>query len=253
MIASTREIFERHGVQAAAKYAGFRLAQRIADIDVTHFMIQDVTELPATKHKRDVECRFLSSDEVRQLAEDPENDLPLEIADRLDLGYDLCFAGLVEGRVACYCWFALHSVEARNNSSTGRPGSGIAISFPEEYAFRYKGFTHPQFRGRRLYSLVACEAAKAMQTRGCQFILSSAEWVNPSALKSSYRSGFRYLGVLSVVKIFGRRYVRHPEMAEQGIYFDGEAEVIDRGLFNMPCEKLSDLPSPNHQATAATR
>lgn len=250
MLQAVQQVFSRHGALAAAKYTVCRSLQRFMILDITHFMLQDVRAMPKVPHRDDVDCRFLSADEVREFAQDPRCDLPAETADRIAGGHDFCFAGIVDGQLACYCWLALHSIEAANNRSTDNPLSGIAISFPDQFAFRYKGYTHPDFRGQRLYQLMATRAGEAMRHRGIDYVLSSAEVVNFSALKSSYRSGFQYCGRLAVVVIGGKRFVRHPDMSHLGIRFDVNAEVVDRQLSTI--DRTHDLcrESVNRQSQA---
>ena len=252
MFNAARQVLRRHGVIAALKYAGYRLLQRWTLVDITHFMIQDLDEVAAAEERADVDCRFLSVDDVLHFASDPSNDLDPSVAERLQHGYDLCFGGIKDGRLACYCWFALHSIEARNNSSTGRPESGIALSYPPEFVFRYKGFTHPKYRGQRLYSTIAAEAATALQRRGIRFVLSTAEWTNFGALKSSYRSGFVYSGWLSVVWVMGRRMVWRRTANPPSVLIDREAQVLDRQRLgsvettSIHAEKSSQSPQLLH-------
>jgi hypothetical protein len=248
MFKAALHVIQRHGVLAAMKLASYRLLQRVMLIDVTHFMLQNLADVPQVHQRSDVDCRFLSAVEVHEFALDPANDLPSNMLDRLEYGHDLCFGGIVDGRLACYCWFAFDSIEAEHNSSSGNPHSGIAVSFPDEYVFRYKGFTHPDFRGQQLYSLIAQESAAALRQRRVSFVLSTAEWTNFSALRSSYRSGFHYLGLVVVAEIAGRRFVRYPSMACEGIYFEDEAELLDRSLFCPFQTSTSDsIGSPRSQ------
>ena len=217
-----------HGVVPATQYACYRMLQQLAIVDVTQLMIQSTDEIAGNVARANTQFRFLEPQEVRAFAQDPTNDLDANLADRLSSGYDHCFGAVCDGQLACYSWFALHSIEARNNSTSGSARSGVSISYPEEYAFRYKGYTHPDYRGRRLYSQTAQVAAAALRDLGVHHVLSTAEWVNFSALRSSYRSGFRDLGRIFLAEIFGKRILRCPDLSEDGIYFDEDASVYDR-------------------------
>lgn len=238
-----QQIRRRHGWLAAFRYAVYRLLQRLAVMDVTHFMVHELADVRASELPVGTECRLLSAAEVREFARDPSNDISVELVNRLEGAWDLCFGAVVNGRLACYGWYALHSIEAENNSATGEAKSGIALSFGDNYAFRYKGFTHPDFRGQRLYSLTAEHAAIALRHQGIDYVLSTAEWVNFSALKSSYRSGYRQLGWLAVLHVAGFRWVHYPRLFDHAVRFDRHAQVRTRS--SEPATAATDCTTPN--------
>lgn len=223
MFRTVYQTFKRHGTRSATLLMAYRCLQRLVPVDVTHFMVQDLqTVPPAHPSNVGIECRFLAAAEVRRFARDASNDLALNLAQRLEDGHDLCFACLVQGQLASYCWFAFQAIEAEHNSPNGHARCGIALSYPAQYVFRYKGFTHPRFRGQGLYSMLASASAMALQKRGIRYVLSTAEWVNFGALKSSYRGGFEYLGRIIVAEWAGRRWVRYPYV--ENIQFDRAAQ-----------------------------
>ena len=251
MLDAAYQVMQRHGVYAASQFAAYRSLQRLIPMDVRHFMIQDLQLVRNVERRSNVDCLFLTSAEVREFARDPSNDLSAEIADRLDGRHDLCFAGIVDGRLACYCWYAFHSIEAEHNSSHGDPAFGIAISFPEEYVFRYKGFTHPEFRGQQLYSVLASQAAGHLRDHGVSFVLSATEWVHFNELKSCYRSKFDYVGIAAVAEFGGRRFVRYPSMPD--VDFDEDAEVLERSELRLYRSYPSDSNDSSWQQTGALR
>lgn len=230
------DALRRHGVLAGISYAVCRSLQRLMILDVTHVMIQDTRALVSADHDDGIEYRFLREADILQFSEDPLADISVDMAARLESDHDLCFAGIIDGKLACYSWFALHSIEAEHNRSSESPLSGMAISFPNHFAFRYKGYTHPEFRGQRLYQRVAVEAAMGLRAMGIDSILSTAEIVNFSALKSSYRSGFQFLGHLAVAVIAGKRFTYYPDLSQHGIRFDKDADVGERDENRRPAE-----------------
>ena len=222
------EIVKHHGILKAVPYAFCRLLQRFVIFDWTHVMIKDVTAVEYGDSNLEVECRFLTEDEVREFARDATNEIDPILADRLKHGYDFCFGGLVDGELAGYCWLALHSIEAEHNRSGESPLSGVAFSYPENCAFRYKGFTHPRFRGQRIYQTIGTEASLAMQELGVQYVISTAEAVNYAALKSSYRCGFRKVGNCVIAGAGERVGVWAPNLTSRGIHIGKTATVLDR-------------------------
>ena len=226
---STRDTLQRHGIVKAIPYAFCRLLQRVILLDITHVMVADA-EAAKAPHGQNLldECRLLSAEEVRRFAADASNDIDPDLAQRLELGYDFCVGGITDGRLAGYCWLALDSVEAEHNRSNENPASGVAYSYPRDSAFRYKGFTHPDFRGRRVYQQLALAASREMAKRGVRYIVSTAECVNYSALKSSYRCGYDHIGYTMLVGFGNRSWVWASDLSERGIKIGRKAEVLHR-------------------------
>jgi len=254
MLSGLRQTFRRHGFLKTIPYAASRLLKQFMVFDVSHLMLQDAREVSVPKHNADVECRFITADEVRVFAKDPNCDIDPSIAERLATGYDFCFGGILDGTLVSYCWLATHSIEKEHNKDTESSRAGIALSYPDAYAFRYKGFTHPDYRGRRIYQRVGTEACLAMQELGVRYILSTAEFINYGALKSSYRSGYEYLGLLGVADLYGIRFLKAPNLTERGIFFDSNAKVLDRALISNKSHKACSVEASedeNHPAIAS--
>lgn len=238
---SVKDVLARHGIAKAIVFAIFRLAQKVILLDVTQLMVSDAEKTadePPTDEAMDV--RTLTPAEVRNFAREPSNDLNSSLANRLELGHDFCIGAVIGGRLAGYCWIATHSIEARHNRSTESEASGVAFSYPNDYAFRYKGFTHPDFRGRGVYRRVAHVASLEMKKKGVRYILSTAETVNYSALRSSYRCGYEYLGMCVLLGWRNTSFVWAADLSNRGIKIGNIAQTLDR----------DKLPRPNRQPAA---
>ena len=172
----------------------YRVLQRGMTLDVTHLMLLQRTDLvPGEDQVGIVELRLLGPGDIRDLAADPSNELDASLAGRLGPGGDTCVAAFCDGRLASYGWYARDAIEAEHNRGRS-PYSGTAVRFPRHMAFLYKGFTHPDFRGRGIYGLVHQFALQELSAEGVTAILATADWSNNAALRSCYRLGFRYLG-----------------------------------------------------------
>jgi GNAT superfamily N-acetyltransferase len=134
-----------------------------------------------------IEFRFLGPDEVGRLAADPDNHLDPAMADPAFAGGGLCFAALAGGRLAAYGWFVAGEVDPRHCG-------GVRLSLPAEAAYFYNGFTHPEFRGRRLYGQLMSRGLRALADRGVRRLLTSVAWTNAPALTSCRRLGYEDLG-----------------------------------------------------------
>jgi hypothetical protein len=149
-IAQTRQFF---GWKAAFRRVASRSAQKLLRLEVNEMLWLEATALPSSiEVNSDFDFRFLTADEVAYFASDSANDLDAALADRISSGHDLCFAAIAKnGQLASYSWYALGSIEAEHHL-------GVAMSLPADVAYMYKAFTHPDFRGRRLYgTIVAME------------------------------------------------------------------------------------------------
>ena len=60
----------------------------------------------------------------------------------------------------------------------------------------FKGFTHPEFRGRGLYGMVNGLAIRNLSDKGITHVLSTMDWTNRAARKSCRRLGFTELGLI---------------------------------------------------------
>lgn len=173
----------------------YKALRKASLLDVTHLMqLKDVKLLPNDHLHSGVDFKWLAADDVRHFSA-PEYELSRELGERLQPGRDGCYAAFLDGRLAAYAWFAIGSIEAEHNRSRSLE-SGVAISFPSEMAFMYKGFVHPEFRGRRLYGHICTGALESLKQRGVTSIISTAEWTNHAALTSCRRAGFEELGLI---------------------------------------------------------
>ena len=170
------------------------------------------------KSNSQFEFRFLSPEEVCDFAADPSNDLDESMTVRSADGRDFCFAALSDGRLAAYGWYALESIEPDHNF-------GVAMSYPPKVAYMYKGFTHPDFRGKRLHGVGMALALRELTKRGISKLVSTVDWTNQPSLKSCYRLGYVSLG--HFVKFgFGRFTISFSPSAakRREIKFEAHAE-----------------------------
>lgn len=213
-------------IAAAVARMGYRLAQRVIVLDVTRLLCLDRSSarLPETLHYGST-FRFLTAADIRHFAADRENDLDLSFAARIQGGLDLCYAVIVDERLASYIWLALGSIEAAQNRGS-HPRSGVAVTFPEDMAFVYKAYTRPEYRGQRLYPICMGQSLEELSSRGIKRLLATTDWTNKAALRSCQRIGFRDLGPLWRFGVGRMMFTRGPAAARQlGIDFDQQAII----------------------------
>lgn len=183
-----RETREQHGRWPAWQLVIDRLGKKLLGASVTNVVRLEARNVDENlKADAEFSFRFLTPDEVRTFAADPRNDLDATFVARATAGHDLCYAATCGDRLAAYGWYALGSIEAEH-------GGGQAMSFPANMAYMYKGFTHPDFRGKRLHGVAMGLALKELAARGVDQLISTVDWTNWPSLKSCYRLGYTDLG-----------------------------------------------------------
>ncbi len=206
----------RHGPREAARSLVSRLANRLGGIEVHRVRLLELARM-TREPARDArfESRFLTPAEIRAFSSDPANDLSAGFAERSERGH-LCFAALLEGRLAAYTWYAIGSVEPKDSV-------GVALSFPADTAYAYKAYTRSEHRGLHLHGRLKQPVIKELLARGIRQRLALIEWTNWASLRTSARSGYRDLGLLVTAGRDPRRVLAKPAAAlREGIGFGAD-------------------------------
>ena len=193
LLSFAKGVRERHGARAAAVSVIDELGRRAIGLTVTEVVTLEMADVNVARPApAGFEFRFLDADEVARFEADPSNELE-GMAERARAGHDLCFAALDGTRLAAYGWYALGCVE-------GEHCDGVALSYPPSLVYMYKGFTHPDYRGKRLHGYVMGLALEDLhRERGVERLISTISWGNHASLKSSYRLGYSTQGRLVAV------------------------------------------------------
>ncbi len=223
-----RQAHQQLGLRGIVRTLVDRLGQRLCGLQVHDVLWLEVSSLPNATPINSalglpVEFRFLTPTEVAAFALDPANDLDETMAERAAGGLDLCFAAISGGRLASYSWFALGSIEPAHFC-------GIGLSYPADMAYHYKGFTHPDFRGHRLYGAAVVRALNQLGDRcGVTRLICGVHWLNDASLKGSKRMGYRSLGRMLTTERDQVRLVHAPSAAlKLGVRFGTGAEESSR-------------------------
>lgn len=219
------ETYDHLGLSGVMSTGLNRVLVKGAKLSLVHLLTLEVDEMTVRTVDSGFQRRFLTADEVRRYAADPINGLSPDFADRIESGFDMCFAAVHGDRLANYGWYAFGTVEPEH-------AAGVCLGLPTNVAYVYKVFTHPDFRGRRLNGASLGEAAAVLGTQGVDVILAIIYWSNEASLRSFQRLGFRRRGLL-VVGPGGP--LRIPEAVRRlGVSFEADAERADdirrRGL-----------------------
>ena len=165
-------------------------------LDVTHLVILDANDAFVARGSRRPRVRLLDEGRSRCL-ESRRHQRTRSIFGRPHVESR---RPLLRGaRQQQTCRVCVDRFSTRSTRKSNRGASlltGVGVSFPASICFMYKGFVHREFRGRQIYGRLMSRALTALAGRKITHMLSTAEWTNFSALKSCYRIGFRYLGLI---------------------------------------------------------
>lgn len=195
LVATLRHDVERYGLAPAVSRTAIWSLNHITLFKIlrcVHLAAADPTYLQTDAHYR---CGFLDPAALAPYSHREEYELPEAFLERAFTKGDQCF-GILDGDVlAAYGWYS--------NSETD-VAEDLTLHFDRRYIYMYKGFTHPQYRGRRLHGIGMSMAFVEYLNRGFHGLVSVVESTNFDSLKSVQRIGYRQFGSICVVKAFGR-------------------------------------------------
>lgn len=154
-----------------------------------------------------LEARLVRGNELLTLT-GKHKDLGANFISRSIQNGDRCHAYFDGDRLASYGWCS---------SGPTRLGDYFTFTFPDEYAYMYRGFTMRDYRGARLNGHGMMEAVNLEVAEGGRGLVGLVEVQNFASLRSGYRVGFRREGIVFTFKLFGRwMTVRTPACRRMG-------------------------------------
>lgn len=149
---------------------------------------------------------YLDHETCRKLASDPTYDLSDSFLDRALANGDKCYAFMQDGVVASYGWYS---------DKPGMIYDRFQFHYDKTYIYRYRGFTLPRFRGRRLHASGEAAGLKYYEERGYKGMISIVEAQNYDSRRSDDRLGFTTLGTIFVIGYLGRYFIRASKSCEK--------------------------------------
>ena len=202
-------LYRQFGTRAMIRWLADRVAKRLLYFQVDNLVCFDVDRLPESPPiEPGLSFRFLTPVELRTCSADPANDIDPWLVDRAAAGQELCFGVFVHERLAGYGWCTFGSIDPRHCA-------GVAMSCPAHVAYTYKGFTHPEFRGKRLNGLRVLLAAKQLASRGINKIVALVDWTNGPSMRSCLDTGGTVLGRLVTIGLGRCRWTFAPKAARE--------------------------------------
>jgi hypothetical protein len=189
---------KRHGVANTAYLVAVKSLARIADFKILRGVFVAQPDAAFLDWPAPCEARLLSEAELRRFAGDPANELSPRFIDEALARGDQCYAICDGDRLAAYGWYAF------GPTPIGLPG--LLLHYRAGCVYMYKGFTHNDYRGKRLHAVGMTRALRHYLARGYRGIVSYVESTNFDSLKSCFRMGYFVFGTIYVVKVPGRYF-----------------------------------------------
>lgn len=209
---------QRYGLFAGLSDLSYRLLRK-----TTAFSVHQIFALPCerlTQRKSsELDCRFLTAEEIHQFSKYPVYDLDSSMHQRILAGQDICYAMLLNGIPISYCWFALDSIDAKHSP-------GLDLCFPRNVAYFYKTYTLPEYRGKGLSQNVLVSAIETMKQHNYDHIFGFIEVVNRPSKSSCTKIGFQSIGLtLSMFNSRTRILRGASRLKELGICLGEKAKI----------------------------
>lgn len=179
----------------------YRTMNRITFFKVLQGMTVTLATLDPQFLQANTQYRYLFLDEkqLREYSRDPKNQLSTPFLDQALAKGDYCYAVIDGERLASFGWYSRLPTHITDD---------LVLHFNNSYVYMYHGYTNDDYRGQRLHALGMAKALQEFSTKGFKGLISYVECNNYSSLKSVYRMGYKNFGRLTVVKMFGKYFVR---------------------------------------------
>ncbi|HTQ38047.1 MAG TPA: GNAT family N-acetyltransferase [Pirellulales bacterium] len=210
-----------YGPSASARWLGLRIAEKLLRVEVSQLLYLDAIKLPPSiDTDPEFTFRFLEPAEVAHFVQDQSHNLVNDFIARSASRNDLCLAILHGDRLVSYSWYARNSIEGQHHV-------GVPMSYPANTIYMYNAFTHPDYRGRRLYGMGIALALKELSQQGVTKLITSVNSYNFASLRSCRRMGFEDLGRIWTLGRGARRLALTPLAARRiGISFGCQTQLL---------------------------
>ena len=160
-------------------------------------------------------------------AQDPEMGLDAADVDALLRRGDMCVAAFAGDRMIAYVWRAF---------SIARWAPNVWVRFEKPYRYGFKGFTHPDFRGRRVSTALSFFSDRACAERGYSQAIALVEVHNLSSFAAEKHRQSVVVGYAGYVIFRGRPYPFRTRGVRKHTlrlcYLDEDSQPIRRMAFD---------------------
>lgn len=187
---SFRERTRRHGAARTLFVHAMKAVNRFFPLRILRGFYMEAPNAEFLVCPSSFSAGFASRDALRTFAADPANDLSPQFVSRALARGDQCFMIRHRDALAAYSWYAFRPAHIDL--------AGVMLHFRPGWVYMHKGFTHPRYRGQRLYSHGITLALRHYLARGLRGLIAYVESTNLDSLRSSRRTGLRPFGSIVV-------------------------------------------------------
>ena len=218
-----RSDIEQFGVAKAIYDLGLRAINRVVFLKIFKAMRLDIVNPEYLEASQQLAWQFFSKSQLQALAENPAHDITPEfLREALEKG-DECY-GALDGQVlASYGWYSDKPTATSDD---------LTVYYSPEYIYMYKGFTHPDYRGKRLHAIGMNRALHEYLERHYKGLVSYVESNNFSSLKSTRRLGYEDFGRVVVFSIGKHLFIHASRSCSKfGFSFAKARPAVERVAF----------------------
>jgi hypothetical protein len=191
----------KYGVGATLHDLKCRLINKAVQFQILKGMTvrtRDVRE-PGLFKAPGFDARFLREGELWLYVQDPAHQMTPEFLSVARARGDRCYAlvDLRQGNLAAYGWYSDRSTPLDRH---------FELHFDRAWAYMYKGYTMPAYRGKRLHAIGMCRALRALSGEGRKGLISCVASNNFASLHSVTRMGYRVFGDVYLLHAAGRSF-----------------------------------------------
>ncbi len=193
------------GLGATAYDLAYRAATKVTDFMFYKGISLTMSSIDSSFLERDSGYRwgFVGRDELfRALSGDAGEDMDEAFINEALARGDRCYGAFDGDTLASYGWCSTRETPINED---------LVLRFNPAYAYRYKGYTLPAYRGRRLHGVGMARSLEVHAAEGLKGLVCYVKANNFPSLRSCYRTGYRDFGWIVVVKVGGRYWIHASE------------------------------------------
>ena len=182
-----RYLYRNGGLSGLLFALAYKLINRFTRLYILRAVVIGFPEVN-TAHLgklQDYRYGFFTAEQMRPFTRDPVNDLTDEFLDYAAAKGDKCFAIIENGVLVNYCWNSLQPTLI---------DADLQIEFDPAHYYRYKEYTRPSHRGRRLSSYNSAESLNLLANSPKKGFAGYVEADNYVSSRSLQRKNHRFVG-----------------------------------------------------------
>ncbi len=205
------ETAARFGINAAAEDIACRAASKIAEVKILKGISLTMESVDPAFLAEDAGYRwgFLDAAALHgALVRGAPLPMDAAFVDEAILAGDRCYGALDGDTIVAYGWYS-----SRPTAVTAI-ADDVILHFDRSYSYMYRGYTVPEYRGKRLHGIGMARAMEALVQSGSAGLVSVVDSGNFASLASCYRLGYRSFGQIFVARVAGRCFTHETRGCE---------------------------------------